>query len=87
MLSEREGRHSGNKADLGSLRLKINYVEDWVFPSRSYDQLRKLIVNSIDCNVSKNISFIFTESRFDKSVSYIFFLYSVYFYFRLYQMT
>ncbi|EDV25301.1 uncharacterized protein TRIADDRAFT_63821 [Trichoplax adhaerens] len=50
MLSEREGRHSGNKADLGSLRLKINYVEDWVFPSRSYDQLRKLIVNSIDCN-------------------------------------
>lgn len=36
---------------LGSLRIKLNYTSDYVFPLATYDQLMNLLIMSIDTNI------------------------------------
>jgi hypothetical protein len=51
LLQPRDTGRSDDKTGLGSLRLKIHYTSDYVFSSRFYDPLRKLILISTDVKV------------------------------------
>jgi hypothetical protein len=55
LLQPRDTGRSDDKTGLGSLRLKIHYTSDYVFSSRFYDPLRKLILISTDVKVIQNI--------------------------------
>lgn len=39
--------------NLGSLRLRIHYVSDYVFSSHFYDSLRNLLLSSLETKVTK----------------------------------
>jgi len=57
LLQPRDTGRSDDKTGLGSLRLKIHYTSDYVFSSRFYDPLRKLILISTEVKVNKFSNF------------------------------
>ena len=55
-LLQPKGNGSKSKSDdLGSLRLKLTYIEDTVLPSACYTQLCNLLLKSPDVKVRKRL--------------------------------
>jgi len=57
LLNSRMDKPSTTKEEQGSLRVKVTYTKDLIFPSETYHQFLDGIINSSAKNVSFNIRF------------------------------